>query len=230
MKRARPTPARPYSQSVYCIDVRSEPFRRHLESVGPHDTYGFRRFLRRLHPLSGLGQGTRHRTVPGHHAREERGAEIPRSYLDEKVSKHAARTKWVRAGHTLLHDLKENVVTPYVMVESLGLFYGLPIFGKTLLPSLYQRWTAWLRRLFVPQLATTLTVDKLAPSETAEMLAAEQQAIVAKALQEADRAAQFAHHARRSSRLCGNGPSAGKEIRSRRWSKKAERAGPRWRR
>jgi uncharacterized protein YbcC (UPF0753/DUF2309 family) len=41
-----------------------------------------------------------------------------------------------------------------------------------------------LRRLFVPQLATTLTVDKLAPSETAEMLAAEQQAIVAKALQE----------------------------------------------
>ena len=47
----------------------------------------------------------------------------------------------VHAGHTLLHDLKENVVTPYVMVESLGWFYGLPIFGKTLLPALYRRWT-----------------------------------------------------------------------------------------
>jgi len=40
----------------------------------------------------------------------------------------AAQAKWMQAGHTLLHDLKENVVTPYVMVESLGWFYGLPIF------------------------------------------------------------------------------------------------------
>jgi uncharacterized protein YbcC (UPF0753/DUF2309 family) len=63
----------------------------------------------------------------------------------------------VHAGHTLLHDLKENVVTPYVMVESLGWFYGLPMFGKTLLPLLYRRWTAWLRRIFVPSLSTTLT-------------------------------------------------------------------------
>jgi uncharacterized protein YbcC (UPF0753/DUF2309 family) len=70
------------------------------------------------------------------------------------------------------------------MVESLGWFYGLPIVGKTLLPSLYRRWTSWLRHLFVPSLATTLTVDKLAPAETAEMLDAEQQAIVRKALHE----------------------------------------------
>ena len=100
------------------------------------------------------------------------------------MSKHEARAKWVQAGHTLLHDLKENVVTPYVMVESLGWFYSLPIFGKTLLPSLYQRWTAWLRHLFMPSLATTLTVDKLAPAATAEMLNAEQQATVRKALHE----------------------------------------------
>ena len=90
----------------------------------------------------------------------------------------------VHAGHTLLHDLKENVVTPYVMVESLGWFYGLPIFGKTLLPLLYRRWTAWLGRIFLPSIATTLTVHKLAPAETAEMLATAQQATVRQALQE----------------------------------------------
>jgi len=180
----RPAPARPYSQSVYCIDVRSEPFRRHLESVGPHETYGFAGFFAAFIRYRAWGKEHDTEQFPVIMRAKNEVREIPRSYLDEKVSKHAARAKWVHAGHTLLHDLKENVVTPYVMVESLGLFYGLPIFGKTLLPSLYQRWTAWLRRLFVPPLATTLTVDKLAPSETAEMLAAEQQAIVTTALQE----------------------------------------------
>ena len=180
----RPAPVRPYSQSVYCIDVRSEPFRRHLESVGPHETYGFAGFFAAFIRYRAWGKEHDTEQFPVIMRAKNEVREIPRSYLDEKVTKHEARAKWVKAGHTLLHDLKENVVTPYVMVESLGLFYGLPIFGKTLFPSLYQRWIAWLRRLFVPPLATTLTVDKLAPSETAEMLAAEQQAVVGKALRE----------------------------------------------
>ena len=60
--------------------------------------------------------------------------EIPRSYLDHFISKHQSRAKLVDAGHTLLHDLKENVVTPYVMVESLGWFYALPMMGKLSCP------------------------------------------------------------------------------------------------
>jgi hypothetical protein len=80
--------------------------------------------------------------------------------------------------------LKENVVTPYVMVESLGWFYSLPIIGKTVLPALYRRWTDWLRRFFVPPLATCVTVDKLAPAETEAVLADEQGAVIQKALRE----------------------------------------------
>lgn len=179
-----PSPARPYSQSVYCIDVRSEPFRRHLEAIGPHETYGFAGFFAAFIRYRAWGKEHETEQFPVIMRAKNEVREIPRSYLDRKVSKHEARARWVHAGHTLLHDLKENVVTPYVMVESLGWFYSLPIFGKTLWPSLYRRWTAWLRRLFVPSLATTLTVDKLAPAETAEMLEAEQQALVRKALHE----------------------------------------------
>ena len=175
---------RPHSQSVFCIDVRSEPFRRHLESTGANETYGFAGFFAAFIRYRAWGKEHDTEQFPVIMRAKNEVREIPRSYLDHIVSKHESRTRMVHAGHTLLHDLKENVVTPYVMVESLGWFYGLPIVGKTLLPSLYRRWTAWLRHLFVPSLATTLTVDKLAPAETAEMLDAEQQAIVRKALHE----------------------------------------------
>jgi len=174
--------ARPYSQSVYCIDVRSEPFRRHLESIGLHETYGFAGFFAAFIRYRAWGKEHYTEQFPVIMRAKNEVREIPRSYLDDKVSLHAARARWVHAGHTLLHDLKENVVTPYVMVESLGWFYSLPIFGKTLAPALYQRFTSWLRRLFVPSLSTTLTIDKLAPGETAEMLEAEQQAVIREAL------------------------------------------------
>jgi uncharacterized protein len=180
----RQTPARPSSQSVYCIDVRSEPFRRHLESTGVHETYGFAGFFAAFIRYRAWGKEHDTEQFPVIMRAKNEVREVPRSFLDQTLSKHAARTRMVHAGHTLLHDLKENVITPYVMVESLGWFYSLPIFGKTLLPVLYRRWTAWLRRFFVPSLATTLTVDKLAPAETADMLAAEQQATVRHALQE----------------------------------------------
>ena len=189
-KSAAPAPAesqafaRPHSQSVFCIDVRSEPFRRHLESTGAHETYGFAGFFAAFIRYRAWGKEHDTEQFPVIMRAKNEVREIPRSYLDHTLSKHESRTKMVHAGHTLLHDLKENVVTPYVMVESLGWFYSLPIFGKTLLPLLYRRWTTWLRRIFVPSIATTLTVDKLAPAETADVLAAEQQATVRHALQD----------------------------------------------
>jgi uncharacterized protein YbcC (UPF0753/DUF2309 family) len=179
-----PAPTRPHSQSVFCIDVRSEPFRRHLEASGANETYGFAGFFAAFIRYRAWGREHDTEQFPVIMRAKNEVREIPRSYLDHVVSKHEARTRMVHAGHTLLHDLKENVVTPYVMVESLGWFYGLPIVGKTLLPDLYRRWTAWLRRRLVPTIATTLTVDKLAPAETADMLAAEQQAAIRQALKE----------------------------------------------
>lgn len=177
-------PVRPQSQSVFCIDVRSEPFRRHLESTGANDTYGFAGFFAVFIRYRAWGKEHETEQFPVIMRAKNEVREIPRSYLDHYVSKHQSRAKLVHAGHTLLHDLKENVVTPYVMVESLGWFYGLPIVGKTLFPSLYKRLTSWLRRLFVPPIATILTVDKLAPAETEEMVMSEQRALIWKALRD----------------------------------------------
>ena len=97
---------RPYSQSVYCIDVRSEPFRRHLESTGPNETYGFAGFFAAFIRYRAWGKEHDTEQFPVIMRAKNEVREIPRSYLDHRVSKHKARARWVHAGHTLLHDLK----------------------------------------------------------------------------------------------------------------------------
>ncbi|MBI3995324.1 MAG: DUF2309 domain-containing protein [Nitrospirae bacterium] len=178
------TPVRPQAQAVFCIDVRSESFRRHLEAVGDYDTFGFAGFFSVF---------IRYRAMGGHHDTDQFPVimkaknfvrEVPRPYQSQLLSRHRARTKLLQAGHAVLHDLKENVVTPYVMVESLGWFYSLPLIGKTVFAAWYQAWAARLRRVFVPPVATSLTVDKLLRKEVTEMLAAEQRGIIRRALQE----------------------------------------------
>lgn len=177
-------PLRPHAHAVFCIDVRSEPFRRNLEACGNYETYGFAGFFVVFIRYRAWGRDHETEQFPVIMRAKNEVREIPRTYLDQFLSKHESRARLVRAGHTLLHDLKENVVTPYVMVESLGWLYGLPFIGKAVVPVWYQQRTAWLRRLFVPPISTTLTVDKLTPVETEEMLATEQRTVIRKALRD----------------------------------------------
>jgi len=179
-----PAPVRPQSQAVFCIDVRSESFRRHLEAVGDYHTFGFAGFFSVF--IRYRAHGSRHETdqFPVIMKAKNSVRETPRTYQGEFLARHRSRAQLIETGHTLLHDLKENVVTPYVAVESLGWFYGLPLVGRTVFTAWYRRWTEWLRLTFVPTVATAMTVDKLSRKEVEEMLAAEQRAVIRRALQE----------------------------------------------
>ena len=175
---------RPQAQAVFCIDVRSEPLRRNLEATGDYETFGFAGFF---------AVAIRHQALGSHHETDQFPVilksknfvrEIPRTYQGQFLFKSRHREKLLEAWHTLLYDLKENVFTPYVMVESLGWFYSLPLVGKTLCAARYRSVMEWVRRKLVPPVATTLTVDKLSRAEVEEMLAAEQRATTRRALQE----------------------------------------------
>jgi uncharacterized protein YbcC (UPF0753/DUF2309 family) len=175
---------RPQAQAVFCIDVRSEPLRRHLSAIGDYETFGFAGFFICF---------IRYRAWGSHHDLDQYPVimkarnlvrEIPRSYHAEVLSRHHTGSRLFQAMHRLLHDLKEHVVTPYVMVETLGWFYVFPFVGKTLLPVWYRTASRWLRGLVAPPIATALTVDKLPRNEAEEMVATEQRAAIRQALQE----------------------------------------------
>ncbi len=175
---------RPQAQAVFCIDVRSEPLRRNLEATGDYETFGFAGFF---------AVAIRHQALGAHHETDQfpvilKGKhfvrEIPRTYHGHFLGKSRRREALLEALHTLLYDLKENVFTPYVMVETLGWFYSLPLLGRTLFAARYRNWVDALRRKLVPAVATTLTVDKLSRAEAEEMLAAEHRAITRRALEE----------------------------------------------
>jgi uncharacterized protein len=176
--------SRPLAQIVFCIDVRSEVFRRHLEHRGGYETLGLAGFF---------GVPLDYQPFSAHHTvthcpvllkPKNQVREVPRSYHGALAQRHKAATQFSEAAHRLLHDLKENVITPYVMVEALGWFFGVPLLGKTLLPHWYHKTSHWLKQLLMPSVATTLTVDKITREEAEEMIAAEQHALIRELVRE----------------------------------------------
>jgi uncharacterized protein YbcC (UPF0753/DUF2309 family) len=163
--------SRPLSQAVFCIDVRSEPFRRHFEETGGNETFGFAGFFGV--PLCYQGFSREDQTdqcpvllKPVHVVKE-----VPRSYQVKAAEKFLERQQLAKTGHTLLHDLKENVVTPYVMVEAIGWFFGFKLFGQTLNAKWFHNVISWVKERLTVPIGTALTVDKIFPEEAHEMAA-----------------------------------------------------------
>ncbi len=177
-------PSRPLAQVVFCIDVRSEVFRRHLEHRGGYETLGLAGFFGVPLDYQPFTASYAVSHCPVLLKPKNRVREVPRSYHGAVAERHKTAARLSEAAHALLHDLKENVVTPYVMVEALGWFFSVPLFGKTLLPAWYQAVSRWVKRLLIPSVATTLTVEKLTREEAEEMVAAEQQVRIRELLRE----------------------------------------------
>ncbi len=178
----KPKESRPLSQSIFCIDVRSEGFRRRLEEVGGNETFGFAGFFGV--PICYQGFSSESQTdqcpvllKPVHVVKE-----IPRAYQARAAQNFLEGQQLAKAGHTLLHDLKENVITPYVMVEAIGWFFGFRLFGQTLSPNWFKNAVSWIKERWTISIGTTLTVDKIEREEAHEMVSAKHRASIYKLL------------------------------------------------
>lgn len=151
---------RPDAQAMFCIDVRSEPFRRSIESVGNYETIGFAGFFTVF---------IRHQALDDHHFTEQYPAigkaqhntcDVVRDNQEKELARHQAGKNFFHTTHELLHDLKAHVLTPYITVESLGWIFGVPLFGRTLFPGFFRRWREKVSEKVAPPVGTKVTFDE----------------------------------------------------------------------
>ncbi len=160
MKNDSEESIRPDSQSIYCIDTRSEPFRRNLEKTGNHETFGYGGFLDT--PLRSKAFGQHHITNqnPGIVQPTHLVHEVPRESQKAEEIRYKKGMGFLKTIKKMQHDMKSHVFTPYVKVEALGWLFGLPLFGRTLFPRIYNKWRKRINAFIVPPVATEVTVDR----------------------------------------------------------------------
>lgn len=148
---------RPAAQLVFCIDVRSEPFRRAVEAQGDYETYGYAGFF---------GLPVAVKPVCGHRKKMLPVLLSP-AYEMKLAPVGAAGTRALdgqyRAGATrdLLAGLKSGAATTFSTAEAMGPFAALIAVARTLMPKLTRKVGAKDPGAFTPVLDGDATVSGL---------------------------------------------------------------------
>jgi len=151
--------ARPHAQLVFCIDVRSEPFRRHVEAQGPYETYGYAGFFGVPISFQGFDSETHAPLCPVILAPKFAVKEVPRPGNQESLQAYSTGSRWSQLGQHLFHDLKRNPAGSFMLIDVLGLFFSVRLIGKTFFQRSYESIKAWARGWFIRPVATQIPID-----------------------------------------------------------------------
>ncbi len=163
---------RPFAQLMFCIDVRSERFRRHLEKIGDYQTFGIAGFFGVPVSFIGLEKGSETRLCPV--------VASPRNVvLELAIARGADEQAFVSSLEQVFHELKASVLSPFITVEAIGLLFGLDMFGKSLAPLAYSRWR---QRLHPGKSDSRLLLDKLSREQADSIIRSLQRALIVKAV------------------------------------------------
>ena len=171
----------PDVQLVFCIDVRSEPFRRQLESLGPYETLGFAGFFGLPIRLHDYNSGKTTDSCPVLLKPRYDIHDCPSEKNTCTVKQHKQGKKMLTGLKDMYQQLKYNFATPFALVETLGAWCGLLMLSKTIKPMLtISTINQWIEKI-MPTVATKPLVD-MTPTDNNNGISPADQALYAEAV------------------------------------------------
>ena len=146
--RSSAVDGRPSAQLILCIDARSEPFRRHVESQGPYETFGYAGFFGVPISHTAFDNPDRLALCPVLLKPGRAVDEVVRPGEEAPLRRYASGSRWRRLADDLFHDLKKSPLGAFMVVDAAGFLFGVGLAGKTALHAWYGRLAQALRRRF----------------------------------------------------------------------------------
>lgn len=135
-----PAPAAtPDAQLVFCIDVRSEPFRRALEAQGRYETFGYAGFFGLPIALHRHGDARRTRLLPVLLSPQHDLTEAPAPGREKEAAALAIRHARAKQTTLLFDAGKQGTATAFATAEATGPLAGLLMAARTIAPGLMKR-------------------------------------------------------------------------------------------
>ncbi|MBL4953560.1 Na-translocating system protein MpsB [Neobacillus sp. OS1-32] len=151
------------AQFVFCIDVRSEPFRRKLEKAGPFETFGTAGFFGLPIETCELGSQHSHPSLPVMFKPQYK---VRESASESEFSRYQQRNSAVHSLGRTFKTLKHNLLTSLVLPELSGPWLSLQTLGRTFVPRQAGQSFRRIRQAWLRKPATKLTLDNTPNMET----------------------------------------------------------------
>lgn len=147
------------AQLVFCIDVRSEPFRRAIESLGHYETFGFAGFFGLPVRIDEFDSNKNKECCPVLLKSKYAIKEIQAAANKDDFERYQRGKKLINSCKSLYTQLKYNVSTPFALVESLGLWCGLNMTLKSLSPELSSHSVSAIKGWLKPAIPTKVAYE-----------------------------------------------------------------------
>jgi hypothetical protein len=124
----------PDAQLVFCIDTRSELIRRHVENKGHYETFGYAGFFGIAMDYKDVKDGLTRKSCPPILNSAYHVSEIPQERHIEKVQAFKQNNDVSNFKEYFLKRMKNMLPSAFGYVEGAGLFYGISLIARTLMP------------------------------------------------------------------------------------------------